>query len=289
MKSENRIWKIIDIIEWGTNFFKVKGIESPRLNIELLLCKVLNYNRVKLYVRFEQPLLPNELSELRGYVKRRAAREPLYYITGEIDFYDIKLKVNQDVLIPRPETELLVEKVILDNNKRDSVLRIIDIGTGSGCIAISLAKHLPFSKVMAIDISDKALEMAEVNAKLNNIDNIEFQKVDILNSFPLFKERFDIVVSNPPYVSLSEFDSLQPEIMNYEPKMAVTDYDNGLVFYSRFVTIFSSLLSSSGRYYLELNSQQSIDVYSLFMKSGLNPDLTKDLAGFDRIISGRIN
>ena len=166
-------WKIIDLIKWGNDFLEKKGVEDPRLNMELMLCHIFNYERVDLYMKFDQPLKQSELDVLRDFVKRRVTGEPLQYILGRTNFYGLDFIVDKNVLIPRPETEILVDKVIKDF-KEEEEISILDIGTGSGCIAVSLAKYLPQAEMFAIDISKAALKVAEKNAVLNKTANVKF-------------------------------------------------------------------------------------------------------------------
>ncbi|MES2765675.1 MAG: HemK/PrmC family methyltransferase, partial [Bacteroidota bacterium] len=165
-----KVWTVLDIINWGKDFFAQKSIDSPRLTIELMLCEVLKIRRIDLYAQFDRPLKDDELARLREMAKRRAGREPLQYILGNTEFYGLPLIVDPSVLIPRPETEILVETVLKTfKNSENKVLKILDIGTGSGCIAVALAVNLPQAEITAVDISEEALEIARQNAKLNSV------------------------------------------------------------------------------------------------------------------------
>ena len=283
MKNE---WTIIDLVKWGTEFFEGKGIESARLNIELLLCDVLKIDRITVYTQFDKPVAKKELSRLKEFVKRRAAREPLQYILGSQNFYGLDFIVNESVLIPRPETELLVEKVI-DNVKssKSSSPRILDIGTGSGCIALTLGKNLENASITAVDYDNAALVVARKNAESLQIDNVEFVKSDILKNLPE-SAPYDIIVSNPPYIDLAEYGQSQPEVLEYEPKSALTDYAGGLTFYQRFADIFKKLLTADGQFFLEIGYGQESDILRLFREAGYSVSSDKDFAGIPRIIYG---
>src|ERR1035437_7005118 len=199
---------VLESINLSSEYLKNKGIGSPRINAELLLAHILNCKSLNLYLCFEKPLTEEEIDKYRELLKRRSKFEPLQYIIGKVEFYGIDFKVNPSVLIPRQETEILVETIIGQYDKYDT-LRILDIGTGSGNIAVSLAKNLDNSFITALDISEDALKIANENAILNSVnDRIEFIKIDVLNE-EFIRNEFDLVVSNPPYISIVEFETLQ--------------------------------------------------------------------------------
>lgn len=230
---------VIELINRTSGYFKGKKLENPRLNAEQLLGHVLNLSRVQLYVSFERPVLPEELERFREVVKRRAASEPLQYILGQTDFMGLTFKVGPGVLIPRPETERLVEESA--NTIESAGLqsgRLLDIGTGSGCIAISLKKQFPSLHVTAIDISEQSLQKAVENAAQNQVNDITFVKHDIFNPWPeQIDSRFDMIVSNPPYISAPEFQQLPEEIRKHEPAEALTDRSDGLSYYKQIITL----------------------------------------------------
>lgn len=283
MKLETKIWRIIDIINWSKEYFVQNRIDSPRLTIELMLKHVLNMDRLKLYTQFEKPLSTEELSTLKEMIQLRVKRFPLQYILGSVEFYGQNYIVNENVLIPRPETEELVDLIVksFDSEKK---MKILDIGTGSGCIAISLAKHFPNSEIFAIDNSTSALKIAKQNSIELEVNNIKFAYADILETKP--KQIYDIVVSNPPYVSTIEMNELEPEL-NYEPKSALTDDSDGLKFYRRFVTIMKYIVSIDGKFYLELNSSLADETFSLF-ENDYAVNIIKDISNKPRIIEGKL-
>ena len=257
MASKSLIWTVLKILQKTTSYFSEHKLDNPRLNAERLLCHVLNTDRVQLYLNFDRILTKLEIDQYRTLVKRRAAQEPLQYITGETEFMGLNFRLTRDVLIPRPETETLVERVIeLSKSIYKSGSLIFDIGTGSGCIAISLARYLINCRVMASDISQDALYLASENARKNQVRNLLFLQHDILTSDPPFMQAFDIVVSNPPYVSQSEYAYLEREIKNFEPKPALTDQADGLTFYRRILSLIGDSFKCKFLF-LELSGTQT--------------------------------
>ncbi len=275
---------ILEIIKLGTQFLKDKNIESPRLNIELIICKVMKIKRIDLYTQYDRPFAEEEISIIREMMIRRSNNEPLQYILGNTQFMDLKLNVNNSVLIPRPETELLIERVIMDYPDKDAEYKILDIGTGSGCIALSLAKYFKNSDIIAADISPEALVTAQKNAELNSIENVKFFEFDILTKIP--KTKFDIICSNPPYISIEDYNKLEPELLEYEPSISLTDSSDGLTFYRRYTEIFPKILNINSYFYLELGYGQYLSVKEIFSVTKCNLDVSNDLNGIERILRG---
>lgn len=271
------------MINWGSEYFESKNISESRLNIELILSHVLNCDRIKLYLDYEKPLTIIELSDIKEMVRRRIKREPLQYIIGRTQFLKHKILLNKSVLIPRPETEFLVELIIRKFSKTD-YLKILEIGTGSGCISIALGNYFKNSEITAIDISNEALEIAKQNAFYNEIKNISFAKMDILEETPTTK--FDLIVSNPPYISEDEYLLCEPEVKYYEPKNALSDFGDGYKFYTRYSNIFNDLLNDNGSFFLEIAYNQSEDLQKIFQTNYIT-DTYKDFAGLPRYIIGR--
>ena len=280
---------VLEALNLSTEYLNKKGIESARLNAELMLAHILNCKRLQLYLMFDRPLDENELSLYREFLARRAKREPLQYILGEVEFYNIKLKVNQDVLIPRPETELLVEKIVKDYSHKND-FKFLDIGIGSGNISIALLVNLPNSQGVGIDISDSALALAKSNAEFNLVkDRLELIHFDILKDDIQLLGKFDAVISNPPYVSSEDFETLEPELKVYEPHIALTDFYNGLTFYRKIISIADSLLKEEGKVYFEIGKGQSNEVKALMEDSRIiNLNIIKDYQGIERIICGEL-
>lgn len=220
----SRTWTIREVLDWTTKDFAARGIESPRLDAELLIAKALGTDRVGLYLDLNRPLVDGERSSIRPLVARRREREPVAYILGHRDFYGRRFKVTSDVLIPRPDTETLVEHA-LECIPQEAACRVLDVGTGSGAIAVTIATQRPLTLVTATDISEAALEVAVDNAEeLGVADRIRFERVDLLSG----DEQYDVIVSNPPYVSTSDMESLQVEVREHEPIGALAAGEDGL-------------------------------------------------------------
>ena len=280
---------VLESIKLSTEFLAGKGIESPRTNAELLLADIIECKRLDLYLLFDRPLSEIELQRYREYIKRRASFEPLQYILGKHEFYGLELKVNRSVLIPRPETELLVENIINQFSKEKD-LKILDVGCGSGNISIALAIHLDSADIMTTDISEEALQLAQANAEKHNVsDRIIFLKhknlKNDLNNFPMF----DIIVSNPPYVSKESFSSLQREIKDFEPRTAVTDEDDGYTFYKAIANKASTRLISKGKLFFEIARRQGDEVIKIMEQNHfINIQVIKDYQKIDRIVYGEL-
>ncbi len=279
---------VLESIKLSTEFLEKKGIESPRLNAELLLAEILNCKRLDLYLKFDQPLKEKEVDRYRGWISRRGKFEPLQYIIGKIEFYGLTMKVTPDVLIPRPETEILVEEV-LNYCKDKNGLKILDIGTGSGNISIALSKYLNEVDVAAIDISEKAIQVAKENAAFNEVDRkIRFMISDI-NNYSAALEMFDLAVANPPYVSMEEYWNLQNEITQYEPDVALTDSNDGLNYYRKIAAQAKLFLKSSGKIFMEIGKGQREDVLRILSENNfIDIQFVKDLQQIDRVVIGEL-
>jgi release factor glutamine methyltransferase len=278
---------VLEAIKLSTEYLQKKGVESARANAEILLAEILKCKRLDLYLAFDKPLAENEVQVYREAIRKRGLRIPLQYIVGNVDFYGLKLIVNENVLIPRPETELLVEKIISDSDKSAN-LNILDIGVGSGNISLSILKNLPNSNVVAIDISEGALDIAHQNSEINSLqERVDFILFDIMNDDLNSLGKFDLIVSNPPYVSDNDYESLEPELKNFEPKIALTDNLNGISFYKHILEKSDQLLNKPGKIYFELGIDQSVKVQEYFkLNNFTNIKITKDYSGIDRIICG---
>ena len=275
----------------STDYLEKKGIDNPRLNVELLLGHVLKMKRVQLYLNFEKPLSPSELDQFRLFLKRRANQEPIQYITGETEFYSLKFKVNRYTLIPRPETEILVDKIIETCTKTFSQLDkilVLDIGTGSGNIAISIAKNVQNAFISGIDINAEALKIATHNAQVHNVqDQIQFRLADVFddNFFIKLTNKIDIVVSNPPYISQEEFDALPIEVKHFEPYIALDGGKDGLIFYRRMLQISKEVLKANGIVGLEISYNKGDQISELAINYGFRDvEVINDLNGCERVI-----
>ncbi len=273
---------ILDVIQRSADFLTKKGVAAPRLQVELLLAHVLKMPRMKLYLNFERALSEQDLETLRELVRRRGQREPLQYIVGSVSFCGLELAVNQNVLIPRPETELLAERAwrFLAQRPASPALRALDLGTGSGCLAIALATHAPSAQIDAIDISGEALTVARQNAALHPVaERIQFHQGDgflALNA----DARFDLIVSNPPYIPSPEIQTLEPEVRDFEPRSALDGGADGMDFYRRIASEAGAFLRPGGWAMLELNDHGAKSVGEIFDQAGwkieaIEPDLNQ--------------
>ncbi|MCI0495785.1 peptide chain release factor N(5)-glutamine methyltransferase [candidate division KSB1 bacterium] len=286
-------YKLIEILQMCTDYLTKKGIENARLNAELLVGHVLNLSRVQLYLNFEKPVTAEELDQIRNLLKRRSNHEPIQYILEATEFYSLKIKLNRHTLIPRPETEILIDTV-LDHCKkfatRKETLQILDIGTGSGNIAIALAKNLASSRITAIDIQSEAVKIAEQNAEYHQLrDMISFIQQDIFDNTLSFPEKFDVIVSNPPYVSREEFDNLQDEVKNFEPYIALYGGPDGLVFYHRLTNLAPTHLAQDGFIAVEFGANQSDQIKKIFANSAFFQyiEIITDLNKLPRVLLAR--
>jgi len=287
----NRQRKLIDLLTWATARISEANINEARLNAERLLAHVLSVNRIDLYLDFNRPLLAEEIQHYTSLLQRRLEHEPLQYILGETEFMSLRFKVTPAVLIPRPETEILVENAIAQITRvfgKETKVSCLDIGTGSGNIAISLAYYLKNLRVWAVDISEAALSLAKENAELNGVaDRIHFRRLDVTSGdFPQQIERkFDVVVTNPPYMDESEYLTLPPGIRQYEPKLALDGGSDGLQFYRVLASSMKAILTQRGMAFLEIGANQAEYVINIFAEKlhGSNK-IFHDLAGLDRVL-----
>ena len=279
MVTITKPWCIIDFINWGTDQFAEKGIGNARLEMEWFLCDVLDCQRINLYIQFEDLLHENALIKLRQMVWRRISREPFQHILGKGSFYGRDFRIDNNVLIPRPETELIIERLKV----RGRVNSLLDIGTGSGCIAITAALEKLAEIIFATDSSVSALSVAKQNMKIFNVTNIQMAVHNFLHS--RFKSKFDVVVSNPPYISVDDMTFLQKEVKDYEPPSALTDNADGLSFYRRFAEKFDNLLISGGVLMLEFGGNGQKDyIEKIFNGAGLKTAFFKDLQNNWRVV-----
>ena len=263
-KVKNR--RIIDLINWGVDCFNKNDFESPKQEIEWLLCDLLSYKRVDLYVNFEEIVTFAKLEVLKKWIKKRLKRMPLQYITGNTEFYGNKFFLNEDVLIPRQETERLVD-LSLQCIKMIDKPNILEVGTGSGCISISIALKREDVQILSVDISDQALKKAKENSDYHKTLNVKFTKIDILNEIP--NGKYDMLISNPPYISQKEMQNIMIDVRDYEPKMALTDFHDGLSFYNRLSNIGPGLIKKGGYMLLEVGLNEHPEkVLSIFDSKG---------------------
>lgn len=282
MSTDVREWTVLSMLEWGTNYFNDRDIPDPRLSIEWLLAEVLAIKRLDLYLAFDRPLGGEELQALRPLVKRRAKHEPLQYIIGHTEFMNARISVTPDVLIPRIETEQLVE-LILDRHPKGKSLSALDIGTGSGCIPIALQIERPGWQVHALDISVPALSLAKKNAEANDTD-IFFHEGDITDWQNItLPNDLDIIISNPPYILPKEKDLLEPQVTHYEPHLAL--FCNSMEkMYGSIINFSASNLHKEGLLYLEVHEDYSELVVSLLNEKKWTASLVKDYEAKPRFV-----
>lgn len=287
MEKSRDVWTISSLLNWTINYFKSKGIESARLDAEVLLSHVLGQKRIYLYVHFDEPMEAKELAKFREYVAKRARHIPVAYILGQREFMGLDFKVTKDTLIPRPDTEILVENTIAKINENfgdKQSYDIVDIGTGSGAIILSLLKNLPKAQGSTVDISANAVAVAKENAQnLQVADRCEFFVGDLFE--PVKDKVFDVIVSNPPYIPQKDIATLEIDVKNYEPLSALTDNKDGLSFYQRLFAQGMKYLRDGGFMAVEIGIYQAEPVKQMAIDNGWqNIEIIKDYAGIDRVV-----
>ena len=283
-------WTILKLLGWTTDYFNKHHVSEPRSSAEVLLAHVLSQDRLFLYLNYDRPMEAEELSAYKACIKRRLAGEPSQYITGTQEFWSLPLRVNPYVLIPRPETEILVEAAV-DFVRRQSNYEtnscILDLGTGSGAIAIALARELPGARIVAVDLSMPALLVARENAKLNQVEKqVHFVQSDMLEGIPGASEKLSLVVSNPPYVSHAELNRLPREIRDYEPRRALDGGPDGLDAVRHLIMKAPAVLRRGGGLLLEMGAGQAEIVSSHVLQSRKYKSfrILKDYGGIDRVL-----
>jgi release factor glutamine methyltransferase len=286
------VWTIKKLLEWVSEYFEDKGVDSPRLSAELLLCHVLGLERIQLYTLYDRVVESPQLAQLRALVKRAGEHEPIAYLVRRCEFYSLGLTITPDCLIPRPETEHLVEKAILFLRQRTGAQLVLDLCTGSGCIAAAVAKNVKDAHIIATDICDAALKVAAENMeKLKLTDTVRLLCGDLFDPIieQLDKARFDLIVSNPPYVSEPEYEALDKNVKEYEPKHALLAGADGLDVYKRIAEKVDDFLKPDGTLMMEIGYAQGPAVRQLLENSGIFKTITieKDFANNDRIAIAR--
>jgi release factor glutamine methyltransferase len=292
-KSGDPEWTIIKLLNWTTSYFKSHNIDSPRSTAEILLAHVLKLKRIDLYLRYDQPLCIDELSKFKMLIKRRIEGEPVAYIVGVKEFWSMDFVVSKDVLIPRPETECLVETALSILSQDDDFdinplpKRILDLGTGSGAVILAIAFTRPKHIYFASDRSLKALRLARQNSKRHGLDTIvNFFCADWFMPLNCGRKRFDMILSNPPYVPTRVIGRLQPEIYKYEPISALDGHKNGLFCLRHIINSAHEYLNPEGSLLMEIGHNQKNDIRSIIDQCG-NYDhvvFTKDYSGYDRVV-----
>jgi len=281
--TQTEIWTTLKVLGWTRDFLAARGVENARLEAEWMLCAVTGMDRVGLYVNFEKPLSDQELTAYRAMVARRGKREPLQHILGTQEFCGLEFEVTPDVLIPRHDTETLVNEA---SSRQPAARQVLDIGTGSGCIAISLACHLPGASVTATDISPAALEVARGNARRHNAD-VEFLAGSLFQ--PVVGRRFDLIVSNPPYIPSADIEGLEPEVRDHDPRTALDGGGDGLDIYRSLIPAATEHLNPGGWLLVEVGIGQAQAVAQLFrLADGYEePVVVMDSGGIERVVGAR--
>ncbi|MBI5491567.1 MAG: peptide chain release factor N(5)-glutamine methyltransferase [Deltaproteobacteria bacterium] len=283
-----------EALDWAKETLKKNKAPDPEVEAEFLLSHVLDCKRHELYLSPRRVLSGDEEARLRSYMEKRARREPAQYIVGEAEFRGLRFKVTRATLIPRPETELLVDEALdAAGRLKAESLTAVDLCTGSGCIAVSLAKELARSIVYATDISEAALDVARENARANGVaDRVRFLQGDLFG--PLsglgVEGRAGLIISNPPYVSKKDMEDLAPEIKDYEPEAALYGGEDGLDFYRKIIAGSPAYLAPGGYLIMELGYGQAAEVKGLVSKTGAftGPEIRKDYSGIDRVLKARL-
>jgi release factor glutamine methyltransferase len=291
--SSGNEWTILKVLKWTTSYFKSRSIESPRPSAEILLAHILKINRIDLYLQYDQPLNSNELEKFKALIKRRASHEPVAYITGIKEFWSLELVVTKDVLIPRPDTECIVEASLSlltgasDGNSELTPMHILDLGTGSGAIVLALAKEQPMHNYFASDRSIEIIKVAKKNAKKNNCDEkVSFFAGDWLSPLNDEKISFDMIISNPPYIRTGDIAGLQPEIYEYEPRIAIDGEEDGLSSLKHILYSAHTLLKRYGTLLLEIGHDQRDAVSRIIENCGKYENIvfSKDYSGYCRVV-----
>ena len=283
MASET--WTVRRLLEWTEDFLRKKGFESPRLEAQILLAHALGCKKIDLYVRFSEEPSEEKRTVFREIVKRRSEGTPVAHLVGHCEFYSLSFAVSPDVLIPRPETETLVMEA-LRLLKPLAAPRVLDLGTGSGCIALTIAKQHKSSRVTAVDISPKALAIARGNAEHHGVaERVTFLEGDLFA--PVAVQTFDLIVSNPPYIAHAEFPTLDPGVRDFEPRSALDGGPDGLEFYRRLAAEAGQFLNPSGTILVEIGSTQEESVRALFAERMKVGNTIRDLGGRPRVIAAQ--
>jgi release factor glutamine methyltransferase len=279
-------WTVLKVIQWTTEHFQKKGLDNPRLEAEMLLAHLLGIDRMGLYLNYDRPLKEEERMAYREMIQRRTGREPLAYIVGYKEFWSLRFQVNPECLIPRPETEHLVEEAVRIGQGLQSPVRVLEIGQGSGAVAIALAKELEQAQIVATDISAGACSLAQANAEAHGVGGrIRFVRGDL---FPPGEGPFSLICSNPPYIPTAEVLQLAPEVRDYEPLTALDGGEDGLRFLRLIAEGASAHLVSGGWLLLEMGQGQAAQVAKILQEQGfLSIDLISDYAGIKRVIKAQ--
>jgi release factor glutamine methyltransferase len=281
-------WTIGKVLEWATADFRARGLPNPRLDAEVLLAFALGETRIKLVIDRDRPLAAEDLARFRELVKRRRAHEPVAYLVGVREFYGRAFRVDARVLVPRPDTEALVDAALQRTAHVSMSLRALDLCTGSGCVAVTIARERPTSRVHATDTSEGALTVARENALRIGAYNASFARADLFEGLDPLRLRVDLVVANPPYIATAEIADLAPDIRDHEPRAAIDGGMDGLDLIRRIVDGAPAFLVAGGALALEVAAGQAPEVARLMSARGFqNVAATRDYAGIERVVAGK--
>jgi release factor glutamine methyltransferase len=280
-------WTIQRLLTWITDYLTQRGVDAPRLSAELLLSSVLDLKRIELYTQYNKPVAPAQLEQLRALVKRAGQHEPVAYLVGKTEFYSMEFDVTPDCLIPRPETELLVQRAIEFLRQRTGPQLVCDLCTGCGAIAVAIARNVPDAKVIATDISEPALGVAARNVEKHNLqERVELRRGNLFEPLVAQLDLFDVIACNPPYVSAAEYEALEKNVKDYEPRLALHAGADGLDLYRRLSEKVEGYLKPDGVLLLEIGYRQGPAVRELLERTGAFAvvKIEKDLNRHDRIM-----
>lgn len=284
-------WTIGSLVKWATDDFRTRGIESPRLDAEVLVGHALGLDRTRIIIESMRPLEPGELAQLRDLVKRRRTHEPIAYLRGHREFYGREFRVDPRVLIPRPDTEALVE-VALDRSRHVSLsARVLDLCTGSGCVAITLARQRPTSRVVATDLSPDALRVARENARLLGAYNVAFREGDLFGALEgasrLLPTTFDLITANPPYIPSGDIAGLMADVRDFEPRLALDGGADGLDLVRRIVDEAPRFLDADGVLAMEIGAGEAEATAAIFTEHRFRDvAIARDYGKIERVVSG---
>ncbi len=280
-------WTIQKLLTWITEYLTQKDVDAPRLSAELLLSHVLGLKRIELYTQFSKPVPQEQLDQLRALVKRAGQQEPVAYLVGRAEFYSIEFEVTSDCLIPRPETELLVQRAIEFLRQRGGPQLVCDLCTGCGIIAVAIARNVADAKVIATDISAPALAVATKNVEKHKLqERIELRQGDLFEPLIPPLDQFDLIACNPPYVSAAEYEKLDKNVKDYEPRIALYAGEGGLDVYRRIAEKVGPFLKPDGVLLLEIGYTQGPAVRELLEQTGVfaRIEVEKDFEKHDRLV-----
>lgn len=282
-----KTWTVGSLVKWAIDDFRARGIESPRLDAELIVAFALGIDRMRVILDASRPLEGAELTRLRELVKRRRAHEPIAYLRGEREFYGLRFRVDARVLVPRPDTETLVDVALARSEHVSLSMRLCDLCTGSGCVALSIARQRPTATVVASDLSPDAVAVARENASRLGAYNVELLTGDLFE--PVGARRFDVITANPPYIATPELQTLPPDVRDFEPRLALDGGSDGLAIVRRIVRAAPEHLVAGGVLALEIGAGEADATRALLEARGFRDvRADRDVARIERVVSGVI-